>query len=398
MQNDLFPGMESGDILLLKEGEIVLKGLNKRLFESKLISNVTRAVKPYGDFRVYAIQSTVYVEPLDDRCDVDGAWEAAKAVFGVVTLARAAAAPKDPDAIARAAIMRFGPDIARSKSFKVETRRADKRFPMTSIELSQYVGGAISDVFPDVPVDVHEPDFVVRVEIRDLAAYVHGRSEAGAGGMPVGTNGRVVSLLSGGIDSPVSTYLAAKRGVSVFPVHFFSFPYTSELAKQKVVDLARLLQRWCGGMTLQIVPFTHIQEEIRDNCPEAFFTVIMRRFMMRLAQKVADACECGGIVTGESLGQVASQTLEAMRATEACSDVPVLRPLICMDKEEIVRLSRKLGTFEVSVLPYEDCCTVFTPKHPKTKPRIHEIEAAEAALDVEGLVNEAFVNIERVRL
>ena len=386
------------DILLLKEGEIVLKGLNKRLFEQKLVSNVIRAVKPHGNFRVYAVQSTVYVEPQDDGCDVDGAWEAAKAVFGVVTLARAAAAPKDPDTIARVAVERFGEDIARAKSFKVETRRADKRFPMTSIELSQYVGGVVSDAFPHVPVDVHEPDFVLRVEIRDLAAYIHGRAETGSGGMPVGTNGRVVSLLSGGIDSPVSTYLAAKRGVSVFPVHFFSFPYTSELAKQKVVDLARILQKWCGGMTLQVVPFTRIQEEIRDKCPEEYFTVIMRRFMMRLAQKVADAFECGGIVTGESLGQVASQTLEAMRATEACAQIPVLRPLVCMDKEEIVRISRKLGTFDTSVLPYEDCCTVFTPKHPKTKPRLHEVAAAEASLDVEGLVNEAFEHIERVRL
>ena len=386
------------DILLLKEGEIVLKGLNKRLFEQRLVSNVIRAVKPFGNFRVYAIQSTVYVEPLDAGCDVDGAWEAAKAVFGVVTLARAAAAPKDPEAIAKVAVERFGEELSRAKSFKVETRRADKRFPMTSIELSQYVGGAVSDAYPHVPVDVHEPDFVLRVEIRDLAAYVHGRAEPGAGGMPVGTNGRVVSLLSGGIDSPVSTYLAAKRGVSVFPVHFFSFPYTSELAKQKVVDLARILQKWCGGMTLQVVPFTRIQEEIRDKCPEAYFTVIMRRFMMRLAQKVADAFECGGIVTGESLGQVASQTLEAMRATEACAQVPVLRPLVCMDKEEIVRLSRKLGTFDTSVLPYEDCCTVFTPRHPKTKPRLHEIEEAEAALDVEGLVSEAFEHIERIRL
>jgi len=386
------------DILLLKEGEIVLKGLNKRNFEQKLISNVIRQMKPFGAFRIYAAQSTVYVEPKNDFCDMDGAFEAAKTVFGVVQVARAVACDKDKDAIFETAKQYLGDALSLAKSFKVESRRADKQFPLTSIQLSQYVGGLLSEAYPHVPVDVHEPDFVVSLEIRDYAAYVHGKAEPGAGGMPLGTGGRAISLLSGGIDSPVSTYLAAKRGVSIFPLHFFSFPYTSELAKDKVIELARQLTRYCGGMTLMVIPFTHIQEEIRDKCPEAYFTVIMRRFMMRLARKAADARECGGIVTGESLGQVASQTMEAMGATEACAGIPIIRPLICSDKEEIVRTARKIGTFETSILPYEDCCTVFTPRHPRTKPKMDEILEAEAALDVDALVEEAFAGMEKIRL
>ncbi len=386
------------DILLLKEGEIVLKGLNKRNFESRLVANVIRQMKPFGSFKIYAAQSTIYVEPKDDSCDMDGAFEAAKTVFGIVLVARAVACPKDKDAIFETAKKYLGPDLSLAKSFKVESRRADKQFPMTSIQLSQYVGGLLAEALPQVAVDVHNPEYTVSLEIRDYAAYVHGKAEPGAGGMPLGTGGRAVSLLSGGIDSPVSTYLAAKRGLHIFPVHFFSFPYTSELAKEKVVELGKILTRYCGGMTLTVIPFTHIQEEIRDKCPEAYFTVIMRRFMMRLANKVALSRECGGIVTGESLGQVASQTLEAMGATEACAELPIIRPLVCSDKEEIVRIARKIGTFDTSILPYEDCCTVFTPRHPRTKPKMDELLEAESKLDVDALVEEAFANMERIRL
>ncbi len=386
------------DIILLKQGEIVLKGLNKRYFEQKLLSNVKRRLKPLGEFHVYCVQSTVYIEPMNEAADMDAAYEAMQKVFGVVSVSRAAACEKDKDAIFELAKVYLAEAMESAESFKVETKRADKRFPMTSIELSQYVGGLLAEAFPDTKVDVHHPELTVNLEIRDYAAYVHAAPAPGAGGMPVGSNGRAVTLLSGGIDSPVSTYMIAKRGVSLIPVHFFSFPYTSEQAKQKVLELAQLLTAYCGRLTVEIVPFTHIQEEIRNHCPEEFFTLIMRRFMMRIAQKVADYNGCKALVTGENLGQVASQTMEAMAVTEACVNVPVLRPLIGMDKEEIVQIARRIGTFNTSILPYEDCCTVFTPRHPRTKPKLEEIIEAEQALDIEGLVEEAFQGIERVRL
>ena len=384
------------DILLLKQGEIVLKGLNRRIFEDKLVSNVRRRMAHIGNFRIYAAQSTVYVEPLDDSADMDAAFEAAKQIFGFVAVVRAAACEKDPKAIFETAKTYLAGEFAKARSFKVESKRSDKSFPLTSIQVSQEVGGLLSDAFPDVPVDVHSPELVVNVEIRETAAYVHSVPEPGAGGMPVGSCGSAVSMLSGGIDSPVSTWMAAKRGVHIIPVHFFSFPYTSELAKQKVVELARLLAPWCGRMTLEIVPFTHIQEEIRDRCPEEYFTIIMRRFMARICERIADTNRCGAIITGESLGQVASQTMQAMAVTQECVRIPVLRPLVCMDKRDIIEVARKIGTFETSILPYEDCCTVFTPRHPRTKPRLEEVLEAEKPLDIDALCDEAVANIERV--
>ena len=384
------------DIILLKHGEIVLKGLNKRLFEDKLMSNIRRRIAPFGKFRVYTVQSTTYVEPQNDDCDMDAALEAVTTVFGIVSVSRAAACPKDADAIFETAKSYLGRDLGRAKSFKVETKRSDKAFPMTSIQLSQYVGGLLAEAFPDCKVDVHNPEIVVNLEVRDFSAYVHGVPLPGAGGMPVGSNGSAVSLLSGGIDSPVSTYMTAKRGVHIIPVHFFSFPYTSELAKEKVITLARELAPYCGRMTLEIVPFTHIQEEIRDKCPEEYFTLIMRRFMTRIAEKIALYNGCSAIVTGESLGQVASQTMQAMAATQECVSLPVLRPLVCLDKTEIIATARKIGTFETSILPYEDCCTVFTPRHPRTKPKIAEVIGAETPLDIDALVEEAFNNREQV--
>ncbi len=386
------------DIILLKQGEIVLKGLNRRSFEIKLMSNVRRRLKPFGNFRVYTVQSTVYVEPENENCDMDGAFEAVKTIFGVASVSRAAACGKDKDAIFETAKEYLRDEMLAARSFKVESKRSDKRFPMTSIQLSQYVGGLLAEEFPHIKVDVHNPELVVNLEVRDYAAYVHGPNIEGAGGMPVGANGRVVSLLSGGIDSPVSTYLAAKRGVQIIPVHFFSFPYTSQQAKEKVLELAQILTKYCGRLMVEIVPFTHIQEEIRDKCPEEYFTVIMRRFMMRISQRIADMNGCAAMITGENLGQVASQTMEAMMATEACARVPVLRPLICHDKKEIVEIARKIGTFDTSILPYEDCCTVFTPKHPRTKPRLEDVEKAEEPLDIDGLVEEAVQNIERITL
>ena len=384
------------DIILLKLGEIILKGLNRRYFEQKLMANVRRRLAPIGKFRVYCIQSTVYVEAQEDGADIDAAIEALTRVFGIVAIVRAAACEKDKDAITRLAKEYLREDMERAKSFKVESKRSDKSFPMTSIELSQYVGGELNEAYPDVKVDVHEPELIVHIEVRDLAAYVHGAPVPGAGGMPVGCNGTAVTLLSGGIDSPVSSYMIAKRGVHLIPVHFFSFPYTSQQAKEKVIELAQIITAYCGKMTMEIVPFTHIQEEIRDKCPEEYFTLIMRRFMMRIAQRIALDNNARAIVTGENLGQVASQTMEAMASTQAVLQLPVLQPLIGMDKEEIVRLARKIGTFETSILPYEDCCTVFTPRHPRTRPKLREVEAAESALDVDALVEEAVKGIEKV--
>ncbi len=386
------------DMILLKQGEIVLKGLNKRFFEQKLLHNIRSRLKPIGDFNVYALQSTVYVEPKTDDEDVDAAFEALKKVFGISRLSRAAACEKDKDAIVALAKSYLAEDMANAKSFKVETKRSDKAFPMTSIEVSQYVGGELSEAYPDVPVDVRNPDVTVHVEIRDYAAYVHAQPTMGAGGMPIGSNGRAITMLSGGIDSPVSSYMIAKRGIKLTPVHFFSFPYTSELAKQKVIELAQELTEYCGSMTIHIVPFTKIQEEIRDKCPEEYFTLIMRRFMMRIATKIAQANDCRAIVTGENLGQVASQTMEAMASTQAVTSLPTLQPLIGMDKEEIITIARKIGTFNTSILPYEDCCTVFTPRHPKTKPTIAEVEEIEKALDVDALVEEAYAGIEKVKV
>ena len=384
------------DIILVKLGEIILKGLNRRYFEQKLMANMRRRLSHIGKFRVYCIQSTVYVEAQEDNADIDAAFEALQNVFGIVALVRAAACEKDKDAIAALAKEYLRDEMLRAKSFKVESKRSDKSFPMTSIELSQYVGGELNDAYPDVKVDVHEPELIVHIEVRDLAAYVHGAPVPGAGGMPVGCNGTAVTLLSGGIDSPVSSYMIAKRGVHLIPVHFFSFPYTSQQAKEKVIELAQIITAYCGKMTMEIVPFTHIQEEIRDKCPEEYFTLIMRRFMMRIAQRIALDNNARAIVTGENLGQVASQTMEAMASTQAVLQLPVLQPLIGMDKEEIVRLARKIGTFETSILPYEDCCTVFTPRHPRTRPKLREVEAAESALDVDALVEEAVKGIEKV--
>ena len=386
------------DIILLKEGEVVLKGLNRRMFEQKLLGNIKRRLQPYGRFSAELRQSVIYVEPKEESADVDGAFEMLQKVFGIMTMTRAAACEKDPAAIVEKAKEYLCEELTAASTFKVESRRSDKSFPMTSIQLSQYVGGELGDAFPHLMADMHQPELVVWIEIRETAAYIHGKPIPGAGGMPLGANGRAVALLSGGIDSPVSTYMIARRGVQILPVHFFSFPYTSELAKEKVLDLAKILTGWCGRMTMEIVPFTHIQEEIRAKCPEELFTIIMRRFMMRIAEKIALWNGCSAIVTGESLGQVASQTMQAMACTEACIELPVLRPLVGTDKEDIIRAARRLGTFETSILPYEDCCTVFTPKHPKTKPHRSEVEVAEAALDVEALVQEAFDGREQVRI
>ncbi len=386
------------EMILLKQGEMVLKGLNRRGFEEKMMGNAKRRLKKYGSFKVYTRQSTTYVEPQDENCDLEGAWQAMEKLFGVVGLSRARACPKDKDAIVACAREYLGDKLRAAKSFKVESKRADKSFPMTSIQLSQYVGGELHDAFPHLTVDVHRPELTVHVEVRDYEAFVHADPEEGAGGLPVGMGGRALSLLSGGIDSPVASWMIAKRGVIVDMIHFYSYPYTSPEAKEKVLDLARLLVPYIGKTCVHVVPFTRIQEELRRSCPEELFTILMRRFMMRIACAVAEKNGIQALVTGESVGQVASQTLEAMACTNAVCTLPVLRPVVGMDKEEIVRISRKIGTFETSILPYEDCCTVFTPKHPKTRPQLADLEEAEQALDVDGLVAEAVAGIERVML
>ena len=384
------------EIFLMKLGEIVLKGANKRQFENKLRQNVRRRMKHYGNFDVYIMQSTVYVVPEDDMADVDGAWEACHTIFGVVSLCRCRPCEKNIDAIYDAIEEYLGDDLDCAKSFKVESKRSDKQFPLTSIAISQEIGGRLAEAHPTVKVDVRNPDYTVYVEVRDLAAYVHGPAEPGAGGLPTGVGGRAMCLLSGGIDSPVAAYMIAKRGVEIECVHFFSYPYTSQLAKDKVLELARLVTRYSGRMTVNVVGFTEIQEAIRDNCPEEYFTLIMRRFMMEIAQRIGKQHGCTALITGENLGQVASQTMEAMAVTGAVVDIPIFMPLVGMDKEEIVTISRKIGTFETSILPYEDCCTVFTPRHPKTKPTLGQLINAEAKLDREALMQKALETVEKI--
>ena len=383
------------DIILFKQGEIILKGQNRREFEQKLITNIKRRLKPFGEFNIYSIQSAVYAEPRGE-CDMDAALDAAATVFGANSVARAAACEKDKDAIVELASAYLGDELTAAKSFKVESKRADKRFPMDSIELSKYVGGLLHDRFPHLTPDMHTPELTVNVEIRDLAAYVHGPARLGAGGLPVGTGGRMVTLLSGGIDSPVAMQMIAKRGVRIVPVHFMSPPYTSEMAKEKVLTLSKILAGYCGRLKVELVPFTRIQEEIRTHCPESLLTIIMRRFMMRISEKIALYNGCTAMVTGENLGQVASQTTEAISVTQECVTMPILRPLVALDKKEIIDRARAIGTYETSILPYEDCCTVFTPRRPRTKPRIEEVLEAESVLDIQTLVDDAVAGIERV--
>lgn len=386
------------EMFLLKLGETVLKGGNRFQFENRLKTNVCRRLRPFGAFSVRLSQSTVFIEPEDDACDLDGAWDACHTVFGIVSLCRCRPCEKDVDAIFRAVMAYLGDELRAARTFKVESRRSDKRFPLNSIQLSQKIGGRIAEAVPTVAVDVHHPEYTVFVEVRDRAAYVHGPADPGAGGLPTGVGGRALVLLSGGIDSPVAGYMIAKRGVELEAVHFFSYPYTSELAKDKVLELARLMTRYCGRMTVNIVGFTEIQEAIRDNCPEEYFTLIMRRFMMMISERIARDHGCGCLVTGENLGQVASQTMEAMAVTAASVDIPIFPPLIGMDKEEIVTIARRIGTMETSILPYEDCCTVFTPRHPKTKPTKAQVDRACASLDFDALIERALQNTELVKV
>lgn len=383
--------------ILIKYGEIILKGLNRPLFEDVLIRNIKRALRGMAVQEIWKAQATIYVEP-GDGADLDEMIQRLQKVFGIVYIIRASLVEKDMAAICRGAAEALTEELTAAGTFKVETKRADKRFPLKSPEVSRELGGYLLEQFPHLSVDVNHPDKLVMVEIRDRGAYVYCGRIPGAGGMPTSTNGRAALLLSGGIDSPVAGYMVAKRGVSLDAVHFFSHPYTSERAKEKVLELANILCTYIGGMRVFIVPFTEIQLEIKKHCPEEYLTVIMRRFMMKIAELIAQKAGAQALVTGESIGQVASQTIEALAVTNAMVELPVFRPLIGMDKEDIVTIARKIGTFDTSILPYEDCCTVFTPRHPATKPKLEKIKEAERALDYGALLSRALDGVEVLKL
>lgn len=382
------------ELILCKYGEIALKGLNKSNFESVLVKNIKRRLAGLGKFEVSRSQSTVYIEPLEDTIDMDEAVERMKKVFGIAKLSRALMVDKTMDAILNDTMPYLEQALDGAKTFKVNAKRADKKFPFKSPDICRELGHAVQEHFPDLEVDVREPDVTVTVEIREHNAFVNALRIDGAGGIPVGTGGRGLLLLSGGIDSPVAGYMLAKRGVVVQAIHFEAPPYTSERARLKVEKLAEKIAEYCGDIAFHCVPFTEIQEAIRDNCPEELFTIIMRRLMMEIAQRIAAKEDLSCLITGESLGQVASQTMYAMVCTDAACRIPVFRPCIGLDKSEIVEISRKIDTFETSILPYEDCCTVFTPKHPKTRPVLAEVEKAQAAFDFEPMIEKAFRDTE----
>ena len=382
------------EIILIKDGELALKGLNRRQFEDKMVATIRRRLKSLGKVTVERAQSTIYIKPQDDDFDFAEALDRMGRIFGIAAFSRACVCEKNMDDILSKAPEYLADTLRNIKTFKVEAKRADKAFPLKSPEICREVGGALLRAFPHLRVDVHNPDEIITVEVRDYAAYIRGGQIRGAGGLPVGTAGRAQVLISGGIDSPVAAYIMAKRGLVLNAIHFASPPYTSVRAEQKVRDLLGRVARYSGVIKLAIVPFTEIQEEIGKHCPEDYFTLVMRRMMMRIACRVSEADGCLGLVTGESLGQVASQTLPAIAATDEVCTMPVLRPLIGMDKEEIIAISKKIDAFDISILPYEDCCMVFTPKHPHTKPKPGQCEEAEKGLDIEPLIERAIAGIE----
>ncbi len=385
------------EIILCKYGEIILKGANRSFFEDKLCRELRIRSKNYGSFNVSRAQSTIYIEGQNDECDIDGMYIAATKVFGIIAILRCAVAEKNMASIEETVKQYIPEQLLTKKTFKVEAKRSDKRFSLNSMQISAQIGELILELCPHIKVDVHNPDVIVNVEIRENGAYVGAGKEKAAGGMPVGTNGTALLLLSGGIDSPVAGFMIAKRGVKIEAVHFESFPYTSERAREKVFKLASEVGEYAGNINVHVVSLTHIQEEIRKNCQEDYFTLILRRFMMHIAEQIANRLDCSALVTGESVGQVASQTMKAIAVTDNIVNMPVLRPCIGLDKEEIVQIARKIGTYETSILPYEDCCTIFTPKHPKTKPVLEKVLAEEQKIDFEGLCNEALENINTVK-
>ena len=377
------------EILLIKNGELALKGLNRGTFENVLMKNIRYALQPVGRCTLRKAQSAIFAEPQDEGFDMDRACDRVSRVFGIAAFSRARVMEKSFDSIMEAAVDFLHDELSSASTFKVDARRSDKTFPLTSPEICVEAGAYILERYPHLKVDVHNPQLLVVVEIRDFGAYVHGAQLEGAGGMPVGTGGHAGLLISGGIDSPVAGYMMAKRGIKLHGIHFVSPPYTSERAEMKVISLMEQLSLYAGRMELCIVPFTRIQEEIKKKCPEELFTVIMRRFMMRIATALADNAQCGALITGESVGQVASQTMAALACTDESAGLPVFRPLIGMDKDEIIAVSRKIDTFDISIQPYDDCCTVFQPRHPRTRPRLDMLRKAEEALCADELIAQA---------
>ena len=377
------------EIVLCKYGEIALKGLNKNTFEAVMVKNIKHRLRDMGKIEYSRSQSTLYIEPVDD-VDMDELVERLRKVYGIAKLCRAKKIEKSMDAVlSKETTDYFDESLENAKTFKVFAKRSDKHFALKSPEICREMGHVILERYPHLSVDVHDPDVTVTVEIRETNAFVHAKALDGAGGIPIGTSGRALLLLSGGIDSPVAGCMIAKRGAQIQAVHFEAPPYTSERARLKVERLAQIMAGYCGDIKFHCVPFTKIQEAIRDNCKEEFFTIIMRRLMMEIAVKIAEKEDIQCLVTGESLGQVASQTMYAMVCTDAVSTLPVFRPCIGMDKSEIVEVSRKIDTFETSIEPYEDCCTVFTPKHPKTRPTLKDVEKEQQRFDFDPLVETA---------
>lgn len=377
------------EVILIKDGELALKGLNRRSFEDKMISSLRRRLKSLGECKIFTAQSTIYIEPTSEDFDFEQALERVSCVFGIAAFSRACVCDKTVEDILSKAPVYLADTMRKIKTFKVEAKRSDKSFPLKSPELCREVGAAILSAFPHLRVDVHNPDEVVTVEVRDYAAYIRAGQIRGAGGLPTGTAGRAAVLISGGIDSPVAAWMMAKRGLILNAIHFASPPYTSVRAEMKVKTLLSKVARYSGTIKLAIVPFTEIQEKIGEHCPEDYFTLIMRRLMMRISQRIAEQDDCLALITGESLGQVASQTLHALAATDEVVSMPVMRPLIGMDKEEIVKISKRIDAFETSILPFEDCCTVFTPRHPHTKPKKGQCAEAESGFDFSELIEKA---------
>lgn len=387
------------ELILAKYGEMALKGLNRGTFEDILMKNLRRRLKKFGAFKLNRAQSTIYMEPLSDTIDLDEVLEQLQCVFGIAALCRACVCEKTMEDISAKAVSYLEEVLQGANTFKVEAKRADKAFPLKSPEICAELGGILLDAYPHLSVDVHHPDVTVMVEIRDTHAFVHGANLKGAGGLPVGSSGKALLLLSGGIDSPVAGYRMARRGVHISAIHYVSPPYTSDRAQEKVEQLCQELTPYCGNIAFFCVPFTEIQEAIKKYCPEEYFTVIMRRLMMEIAQKIAAKDNCLALITGESVGQVASQTMQGIQVINAVCDLPVLRPLAGMDKAEIIERAEKIGTFEISIRPYEDCCTVFVAKHPVTKPRLNYIEKAEHKLtELDRLLEEAVANAEIIDL
>lgn len=385
--------MNIPEVILCKFGEVVLKGANRQNFESALVKELRRRACPYGNFKIYFKQSTVYVEPLDELCDMDGMYEEAKRVFGIVGVNRAAVCEKNMEDIIRVAKEYLPEKLAGKRTFKVDAKRSDKKFPLKSPEISAEIGGVILSFGSRIKVDVHNPEVTVTVEVRDDNAFIRAGQEPGAGGLPIRSAGRGLLLLSGGIDSPVAGCMMAKRGLEIEALHFESFPYTSERAKEKVMTLAEEMCAFCSRIHVHVISLTHIQEEIRDRCEEDYFTILLRIFMMRLAERCAREYKCQALITGESLGQVASQTLAAIAVTDSVVNMPVFRPCIGLDKTEIIKEARHYGTFDTAILPFEDCCTVFTPRHPRTQPKLGDVMRELEKLDVEALLDEAYATL-----